>query len=199
MRVLLGCEYSGAVRREFRRLGHDAWSCDLLPAEDESKYHIQCDVLDLMKADKKWDLAIFFTPCTFICNSGVKHLYMDGKKDNGKFLPRWEMMEKDSLLFKTCMNFDIPKVANENPIPHRYALEIIGRKYDQIIQPWQFGHGEQKSTCLWLRGVSPLAPTNIVDGREQRIWKMAPSEKRGLERSRTYEGIARAMAEQWGN
>lgn len=197
MRVLVGCEFSGAVRREFRLLGHDAWSCDFLPAEDGSEFHIRGDVLSVL--DMGWDIGIFFTPCTFLCNSGVKHLYIDGKKENGKYLPRWKSMNQDGKLFKRCLYSKIPKVACENPIPHQYALRIIGRKYDQIIQPWQFGHGEQKSTCLWLRGLPKLFPTNIVSGREQRIWKMSPSDTRGLDRSRTYEGIAKAMATQWGS
>jgi hypothetical protein len=187
MKILLGCEVTGAVRKEMRSIGHDAWSCDILPAEDNSPHHIQGNILDVL--NNGWDMAIFFTPCTYLCNSGVRWLHERPE--------RWELMRKDAELFRKCMEADIPMIANENPVPHKYALEIIGRKYDQIIQPWQFGHGETKRTCLWLKNLTKLFPTDIVDGREQKIWKMSPSENRSYERSRTYTGIAKAMANQW--
>lgn len=187
MKVLLGCEESGVVRDEFTKLGHDAWSCDMLPSRKPGK-HYQCDVREVL--DYGWNLAIFFTPCTYLCNSGVRWLHERPE--------RWELMKKDAELFRDCMNSNIPCIVNENPIPHKYALEIIGRRYDQIIQPWQFGHGETKATCLWLKGLSKLIPTNIVDGREHNIHKMTPSKFRQRDRSITYLGIAQAMANQWG-
>jgi hypothetical protein len=170
-----------------RARGHDAWSCDILPDEKGSPYHLQRDVREVL--DDGWDMAIFFTPCTYLCNSGVRWLF--------ERPGRWDLMKRDAELFRDCMNSKIPKKANENPIPHKYALEIIGRKYDQIIQPWMFGHGETKATCLWLQNLEPLKPTNIVTGREQRIWKMPPGPKRQYERSRTFPGISNAMAIQW--
>jgi hypothetical protein len=188
MRVLLACEESGACRREFRALGHDAWSCDLLPAADGSEYHIQGNVLDAL--DDGWDMMIAFPPCTRLCNSGVRWL---------RSRNLWGDMRAGAGFFLRLLDCDaIPLRAIENPISHKYAREIIGR-YDQIIQPWQFGHGETKATCLWLRGLPPLEPTDIAEGRDQRIHKLPPSADRALIRSRTYQGIARAMAEQWGH
>ena len=187
MRVLIGCEESGTVREAFKALGHDAWSCDILPSRIPGN-HIQADILTVL--NNGWDLAIFHTPCTYLSNSGVRWL--------NERPERWELMRKDAELFKACMNSKIKLKVMENPIPHKYALEIIGRKYDQIIQPWQFGHGETKATCLWLEGVKKLYPTDIVDGREQRIWKMSPGPNRQRERSATFSGIAAAFASQWG-
>lgn len=200
MKVLVGCEFSGTVRRAFRDLGHDAWSCDLLPAEDGSNFHIQDDVLKVL--DDGWDLAIFHTPCTYLSNSGVRWLY---NKDGSKNSKRWELMEKDALLFKATMDSKIPKVANENPIMHKYAVEIIGRRQDQIIQPSMFGHTESKATCLWLRNLSNLVATNDVSSvmktmskkEVQKVHYMPPSKTRWMDRSRTYLGIAQAMAQQW--
>jgi hypothetical protein len=111
---------------------------------------------------------------------------------------RWAELDKGAEFFKVLMDAPIPKIAIENPIPHKYAVERIGRKYDQLIQPWQYGHGETKATCLWLKGLPKLVPTDIVEGREQRIWKLPPSPDRWAERSKTYTGIAKAMADQWG-
>lgn len=198
MNVLIGCEYSGIVRNEFSKLGHNAWSCDLLPTEIPGN-HYQEDLFDvLFSGDRKypnleyWDLFIAHPPCTRLANSGVRWL----KERN-----LWNEMEKGAYFFKYLWDtrYQIKRVAIENPIPHKYAIEIIGRKYDQIIQPWQYGHGETKATCLWLRGLPQLVPTKIVDGRDQRIWRMGPSENRAKDRSKTYEGIAQAMAQQWGN
>jgi hypothetical protein len=135
-----------------------------------------------------WDLGIFHPPCTRLANSGVRWL---AERD------LWQDMREAAEFFKMLMDYPIAKKALENPIPHKYSLEIIGRKYDQIIQPWMFGCGESKATCLWLDGLPKLQPTNIVSGREQRIWRMAPGPDRQRERSVTYPGIARAMAEQW--
>ncbi len=187
MKVLVACEFSGVVRRAFRALGHDAWSCDLLKAEDNSPYHIQGDAFEASKMG--WDLMIAHPPCTRLANSGVRWL-------NERNL--WAEMEEGAVFFQSLLEAPIEKIAVENPIPHRYALEIIGRKYDQIIQPWQFGHGETKATCLWLKGLPPLKPMNIVSGRSARIHMMLPGPDRWKERSRTYQGIADAMAKQWG-
>lgn len=189
MRVLVACEYSGRVRDAFRKKGHDAWSCDLLPTEGNPLYHYRMDVLELLKKEK-FDLMIAHPPCTYLANSGVRWL----QEKPG----RWTDMRKGALFFRALLDASINKIAVENPIPHRYAVQIIGYKYTQIIQPWQFGHGETKATCLWLKNLPKLVPTNIVSGREQRIWKMGPSEERSKERSRTFLGIAEAMAEQWG-
>ena len=187
MRVLVACEFSGRVRDAFRARGHDAWSCDLLPTERPGP-HIQGDVLKIL--DDGWDLMIAHDPCTYQCNSGVRWLYGEPE--------RWEKLDESCIFTRKLFNAPIPKKARENPIPHKYALERIGRKYDQIIHPWQFGHPETKATCLWLENLPPLKPTNIVDGREGRIWKMSPSKDRGKKRSITFQGIADAMAEQWG-
>ena len=192
MKVLIGCEESATVREAFAKLGHDAWSCDLLPSRVPGK-HIRADILTVL--NDGWDLAIFHTPCTYLSNSGVRWLY---NKDGSRNAERWELMERDALLFRATMQANIPMIANENPIMHKYAVAIIGRRQDQVIQPWQFGHGETKATCLWLKNLPQLRPTNIVDGREQRIHNMPPSPNRQRDRSVTYQGIAEAMANQWG-
>ena len=183
MKVLVGCEFSGVVRESFRKLGHDAWSCDILPSEDDSKYHIQDDVRKVLYED--WDLGIFFPPCTHICVSGAKW-----------FKQKTWQQESALDFVSRLMVCPIPKIAIENPIG---VISSKIRKPEQIVQPWMFGHGETKATCLWLKNLSKLKPTNEVDGREQRVFRMPPSEKRSRERSRTYQGIADAMAEQWGN
>jgi hypothetical protein len=188
MRVLVACEFSGTVRRAFRERGHDAWSCDLLPAEDGSEFHIQNDALHVLYA-RQWDLLIFHAPCTRLSNSGVRWLAERNL---------WEEMHAAANFFRTLLNAPVPKIAGENPIMHRHARAIVGEPYAQIIQPWQFGHGETKATCLWLKGLPKLVPTNIVEGREARIHRMPPGPDRWKERSRTFPGIAKAMAEQWG-
>lgn len=185
MKVLIACEFSGIVRDAFRARGHDAWSCDLLPTEREGQ-HIQDDILEIL--DNNWDLMIAHPPCTRICNSGVRWL---AERD------LWDDMDKACEFFNALKNAPIDKICIENPIPHKYAVAKIGR-YDQIIQPWQFGHGETKATCLWLKNLPKLKPTNIVSGREARIHKMPPSKNRGKLRSITCQGYANAMAEQWG-
>ncbi len=191
MRWLIGCEFTGSVRRAFRALGHDAWSCDLLPAADDSEYHIQGDVLGVLVDG--WDAAIFHPPCTYLANSGVRWLY--GGKGNIPDLNRWVEMIRAARFFRELLNAPIHKVAIENPIQHRHAALT---KPDQIIQPWQFGHGETKATCLWLRGLPKLIPTEIVDGRKPRVHFASPSPDRWKERSITLPGIAEAMAMQWG-
>lgn len=192
MRVLVACEESQVVCKAFRERGHEAYSCDILPTSgDHPEWHFQGDVRHWIF--DKWDLMIGHPPCTYLANSGVRWL----KCNPERFEQMISAGEFFSMLLKGYVEH-IPKVAIENPIPHKHALKYMGRKYDQVIQPWQFGHGETKATCLWLKGLPNLQPTNVVDGREQRIWKMAPGPDRQKERSKTYEGIAKAMAEQWG-
>lgn len=189
MRVLVACEFSGVVRRAFRERGHDAWSCDLLPAEDDSRFHIQGDAL--MAAEilypAKWDLMVAHPPCQHLAVSGArffKEKAADGRQDA-------------ALQFvRDLMAAPIERIAIENPIS---IISSRIRKPDQIIQPWQFGHGETKATCLWLKNLPKLTPTNIVEGREARVHKMPPGPDRWRERSRTYQGIADAMADQWGS
>lgn len=192
MNVLVACERSGKVREAFRKRGHNAYSCDIVPADDESPYHIQGDALAIL--DQGWDLIIAHPPCTYLCNSGVRWL------EQGRNAERMELMRQGAEFFAAFLrpSYDAPRVAVENPIMHRYAVEIIGRRQDQVIQPWQFGHGETKATCLWIRNLPPLTPTDIVEGRTGRIHRLPPSADRARLRSETYQGIADAMAEQWG-
>ena len=185
MRVLVACEYSGRVREAFRKLGHDAWSCDLLESEDGSDYHFQGDVMQVIKSSS-WDLMIAHPPCTHLAVSGARHFAR--KRESGE--------QQEAIdFFMALANADIPMMAIENPV---CIMSSVWRKPDQIIQPWQFGHGETKATCLWLKGLPKLTPTNIVEGREARIHKMPPGPSRWKERSRTFQGIADAMAKQWG-
>jgi len=190
MRVLVACECSGRVRDAFLDAGHDAISCDLQPSDSDrgTHRHVRGDVSELLGAG--WDLVVAHPPCTFLCNSGVRWL---------RTVPgRWAEMERAAEFFRCCLGANARAVAVENPIPHRYAMELIGERYTQIVQPWQFGHGESKATCLWLRNLPSLQPTNIVDGREGRIHRLPPGPNRSRERSRTYQGVALAFAEQWG-
>ena len=192
MKILVACEFSGIVRDAFKARGHNAWSCDLLPTERPGQ-HIQGDVLEIL--DDGWDMMIAHDPCTYQCNSGVRWLY---NPDGSKNKDRWLELEKSCEFTKQILKAPIKKICRENPIPHKYAVQKIGRKYDQIIQPWQFGHGETKATCFWLENLPELQPTNIVSGREQRIFLMPKNAGRGRLRSITYQGIADAFAEQWG-
>jgi len=187
MKVLVACEFSGVVRDAFSALGHDAWSCDLLPTDSPGN-HIRGDVIEFI--GDGWDLMIAHPPCTYLSNSGVRWLYEQ--------YGRWEKMREGAEFFKALLNAPIPRIAVENPVMHKYAVEVIGRRQDQTVQPWQFGHGETKRTCLWLKGLPHLVPTNVVDGREARVHMMPPSEDRWKLRSITYPGIAEAMASQWG-
>lgn len=248
MRVLIACEFSGAVRDAFTARGHFARSVDLLPTEslpepvtfrgdfgctehptydpsceaceheepwchrhdtwayecpclgpteDEAEYHESCEhgarhlSGDLFSVEdiESYDLLIAHPPCTRLTNSGVRWL-------NERNL--WDEMYQAADFFRAILELPIARKAVENPIPHRYAVERIGRKYDQIIQPWQFGHGETKATCLWLQNLPALQPTNVVAGREGRIHRLPPSPDRWKLRSVTYQGIADAMADQWG-
>lgn len=193
MRWLVGCEFTGSVRRALRALGHDAWSCDLLPAADGDPHHIQGDVLDVL-ADG-WDGAILHPPCTYLANSGVRWLY--GGKGAVRDDVRWGRMEDAARFFRACLDAPIPRVAVENPIQHRHCRGIIGRGPDQTIQPWMFGHGETKATCLWLKGLPQLVPTRVVGGRTPRVHHASPGPDRWKERSITLPGIAAAMAMQW--
>ncbi len=186
MRVLVACEFSGIVREAFSKRGHYAMSCDLLPTEIQGN-HYQGDVMDII--NDGWDLMIAHPPCTRLANSGVRWL----RERN-----LWDEMKSAALFFRRILDADIAKIAIENPIPHGYAVEIIGRKYDQVIQPWMFGHGETKATCLWLKNIPLLTPTNIVNERIARIHNEPPGADRWKNRSRTLPGIAGAMAEQWG-
>ena len=190
IKVLVACEFSGRVREAFRKRGFDAWSCDLLPAEDGSKYHIQGDVKEIL--DDGWDLMIAHPPCTYLANSGVRWLHERPE--------RWKELKKATDFFRTLLNAPIPHIAVENPIPHRYAVQLIGRKYDQIIQPYQFGEPYSKATCFWLKNLPKLKHTKIIPKSKviQQVWKEPPHEDRWKNRSRTYVGVAEAMAEQWG-
>ena len=181
MKVLIACEFSGIVREAFAKRGHDATSDDLLPTEIPGK-HYQGNVLDII--GDGWDLMIAHPPCTHLAVSGARWF-----KDK-----QFEQAAALRFVWK-LMIADIPRIAIENPVS---IISSRIRKPDQIIQPWQFGHGETKATCLWLKNLPLLKPTIIVNGRENRIHKMPPSENRWRERSRTYQGIADAMAEQWG-
>jgi len=181
LRVLVACEFSGVVRRAFRERGHIAYSCDLLPAEDEGE-HFQCDVREVLSLS--WDILIAHPPCTYLAVSGA----------------RWwagRMMEQQAAIdfVGALIACGIPRIAIENPVG---KLSSVWRKPNQIIQPWMFGHGEVKATCLWLAGLPLLRPTMIVSGREDRVHRAAPGPDRWKLRSRTYPGIAAAMAEQWG-
>jgi len=183
MKILIACEYSGTVRDAFLRQGHDAVSCDLLPT-DVPGPHYQGDVFDII--NDGWDMMIAHPPCTHLAVSGARHFA--AKIADGR--------QQEALEFvRRLLNAAIPRICLENPVS---IISSRIRKPDQIIQPWQFGHGETKKTCLWLKGLPPLKPTNIVDGREARIHKMAPSADRWKKRSVTYAGIAEAMASQWG-
>jgi len=183
MNVLVACEFSGVVREAFRARGHNAWSCDLLPAEDNSEYHIQGDALD-EAYEPDWDLMIAFPPCTHLAVSGARW-FKDKKREQAEALE----------FVRRLLEAPIHRIALENPVG---VISTRIKPPSQIIQPWMFGHGETKKTCLWLKNLPNLKPTNIVEGREGRIWKMAPSPNRWKERSRTYKGIAEAMASQWG-
>lgn len=186
MKVLVACEFSGIVREAFKARGHDAWSLDILPTEIPGNHFqdfLYTDKIDYLQAG--WDMVIAHPPCTRLASSGARWMTAETWKE------RWEAIK----FFMHIVEAPVPKICIENPIG---IMSTVYRKPDQIIQPWQFGHGETKATCLWLKGLPKLIPTNIVEGREARIHRMPPSENRGKDRSRTYKGIAEAMAAQWG-
>lgn len=196
MKVLVACEFSGVVRRAFAARGHDAWSCDLLPAEDRSNKHIVGDARDIL--GDGWDLLmVAHPPCTRLTNSGVRWLSVPPPGRSKADL--WRELDEGAALFSDFWNAPIPRIAVENPVMHKHAKARI-RNYSepaQSIQPWQFGHGETKRTCLWLKNLPPLTPTNIVDGRVARVHRMSPGPDRWKERSRFFSGVANAMADQW--
>lgn len=185
MRVLIGCEFSGVVRRAFRDKGHDAWSCDLLPAEDDDGWgtqHIKKDVLKVLT--QGWDLAIFHPPCTHLAVSGAR------------WFKEKRVEQEEALDFvQALLSAPIRHIALENPVS---VISTKIRKPDQIVQPWMFGHGETKATCLWLKNLPKLVPTNVVEGRTPRVHYASPGPDRWKERSRTLPGLALAMADQWG-
>lgn len=196
MKVLVACEYSGRVRDAFIAKGHDAMSCDLLPTDADGP-HYQGDVFDLDL--RQFDLMIAHPPCTYLTNSGVTWLHRDPD--------RWAKLDEGAAFFKALLDANVPRIAIENPIMHKYAKERIGGvKQTQVIQPWMFGHMEQKATCLWLKGLPALHETRNVkaemmalpDNERQRLHYLPPSADRWKLRSTTYQGIADAMAEQWG-
>ena len=184
MRILVACESSGTVRDAFIRAGHDAMSCDILPTDSPGP-HYQGDVFDVI--DYPWELMIGHPPCTHLSVSGSRH-FADKKLDGR------QQAAVSFFMRLIRQSAHIPMVAIENPV---CIMSSLYRKPDQIIHPWQYGHGETKATCLWLKGLPLLQPTNIVEGREARIHRMPPSPDRWKERSRTYDGIAKAMSEQW--
>jgi hypothetical protein len=191
LRVMIACEESGTIVKHFRKFKNvEAYSCDILPTSGSNpQWHIQDDVLNHL--NNGWDLIIAHPPCTYLSNSGVRWL---------KSVPgRYDLMVKAANFFKTILDCDCNHIAVENPIIHKYAVEIIGRRQDQIIHPWQFGHGETKATCLWLKNLPKLKPTNIVSGREPRILNLSPSKDRAKIRSKTFEGIGEAIATQYHN
>lgn len=187
MKVLIACEYSGIVRDAFIAEGHDAISCDLLPTESPGP-HVVGDVSALLS--DPWDLVIAHPPCTFLANSGVRWLHTRPY--------RWFDLWDGAEFFRLMLNANAKHIAVENPRPHKYAVRMIGRTYDQEVQPWQFGQGETKGVCLWLKNLPELLPTEVVSGREARVHKMPPGPDRQKERSRFFPGIADAMAKQWG-
>jgi len=196
MRVLVACEYSGRVRDAFIARGHDAMSCDLLPTDVAGPHH-QGDVFDLDLSE--FDLMVAHPPCTYLTNAGVTWLHRDPD--------RWAKLDDGAAFFKRLLEAPIPRICVENPIMHKYAKERIGGvKQSQVVQPWMFGHMEQKATCLWLKGLAPLQPTDNVkaemmalpDNQRQRLHYLPPSADRWKLRSTTYQGIADAMAAQWG-
>lgn len=198
---------SGIVRDAFRARGHDAWSCDLLPSERKSGWHYQGDVFEILGWG--WDILIFHWPCTYMLNSGVRWLTQIPKKPKPGILygePRRKAMRRDAECFKRLLNCGIPKICGENPTMCGYAQDIIGTKWTQQIQPWMFGHTETKATFLWLKNLPPLVPTNDVYDEmmklpykeRAKVHYASPGPNRSKDRSRTYEGIASAFAEQWG-
>ena len=197
MRVLVACEESQAVTKAFRDAGHEAYSCDVQPCSGgRPDWHVQTDVR--IQLHKRWDLMIAHPPCTYLCNSGVRWLYENST--------RWDDLDLGAEFFRLLLNSGIPKIAVENPIPHKYAVKRIGAKYDQLIQPWMFGHKETKATCLWLKGLPFLEPTTnlkeetkaLPNKESQRIHRASPGPERSKLRSKTFSGIAQAMAQQWG-
>lgn len=202
MRALIGCEASGTVRRAFLARGFDAWSCDTRRAEDGSNRHLQMDVREAIRRYGPWDLlAVMHPPCTRLCNSGVRWLTV---APPGRTVADMRAeLEEGAGLFSDCLNAPIDRIAIENPVMHRHAKALI-RNYTppaQTIQPWQFGDGESKRTCFWLKGLPPLVPTHPVKPADivHRVWRMPPGPDRQRARSQFFPGVAAAMADQWGD
>lgn len=186
MKILIACEESQVVTKEFRKLGHEAYSCDTRECSGgHQEWHIHNDVTAALFF-QKWDMIIAFPPCSDLAVSGAR--WFKEKQQDGR-------QQKSIDFFMMFTGYPCDKIAIENPIG---IMSTQYRKPDQIIQPWQFGHGETKATCLWLKGLPKIKATNIVDGREQRIWKLPQSKNRSRNRSKTYSGIAKAMGRQWG-
>lgn len=202
-RWLIGCEFTARIRDAMRALGHDAWSCDKQPCQGDPRWHIQGDVLDVL--DDGWDGAVFHPDCTYMTNASVGHLYRLTAKPGVLVGPaRWVALFGAAEFFNQLKAAPIPKIAIENPIPHKYARALIG-PYTQLVQPWMFGHTESKATCFWLKGLPELVPTNDVRAamrllpkrEQQRNHYLPPTADRWKLRSATYEGIAAAIALQW--
>jgi len=197
VRIIIACEESQVVCNEFRKRGHEAYSCDIINCSGgHPEWHIKDDVLNHL--DDGWDMMIAHPVCKYLANSGVKHLHIDIK--------RWPKLFEAAIFFNKLKNANIKKKCIENPIPHKYAVQLIGGKYDQLVQPWQFGHLESKATCFWLEGLGKLKHTNNVreemlklpKSEQNRVHYMSPGKDRERLRSVFYSGIARAMADQWG-
>lgn len=196
MKILVGCEESQAVTIELRKLGHEAYSCDLKPCSgNHPEWHLQIDVFEAIKL-KEWDMGIFFPDCTYLTVSANKWYKDQPERKSGTLVgqARRDARERAIKFFLDLYNCGIPKIAIENPIG---VMSTRFRKPNQVLQPWMFGHGETKATCLWLLGLPELTPTDIVEGREQKLHLLPPSKDRAELRSKTYPGIAKAMAEQW--
>jgi hypothetical protein len=196
MRVLVGCEYSGVVRESFKALGHDAWSCDLLDTDIPGQ-HIKGDVLEVL--NDNWDLMIAHPPCTFLTNAANRWYYDpdDKSKPHPDYPNRWEDRDEAIEFFQALQNAPIHKIAIENPFPNPYVSDRVGTHH-QKVQPADFGHPESKGICLWLKNLGPLFSTMIEPIREQKMWRLPPSKERWKLRSKTYQGLADAMAHQWG-
>lgn len=199
LKILVACEESQTVTKELRALGHEAYSCDLEPCSGgHPEWHLQQDVTEVLK--KQWDMIIAHPPCTYLTNTGVCWLTGKNKKPE-----RWAQLEEGANFFKLFLDHPCERIAVENPIMHKYAIEMIGRKHDCLVQPYMFGHKERKATCFWLKGLPPLVETyNVKDEMEklpkreqQRLHYLPPSKDRAKLRSKTYSGIAKAMALQW--
>ena len=192
MKILVACEESQAVTIELRKLGHEAYSCDIEPCSGgHPEWHLQQDVIPLLK--EKWDMIIAFPPCTYLTNAGTRHFSRRINPEE-KVLARETLRQEAFDFFMLFVNANCDKIAIENPVGY---VNGKFRKPNQIVHPFYYGDNAKKRTCLWLKGLPKLIPTDIVAGREQRIWKLPPGEERSKLRSKTYEGIAKAMAEQW--
>ncbi len=213
MKVLIACEYSGVVRDEFLKRGHNAWSCDILPTESSrpnglTSGHLVMDALRVITL-AKWDLMIAHPPCTYLTNAGAKHLYIGGRKENGEDPERWRKMRLAAEFYNALLSSGIPRIAIENPVMHRHAAALVG-KPSQYVQPYQFGHAETKKTGLRLVNLPKLVPTRNIppdfekwppgkgNGYEPKCHYASPGPNRGKDRARTLIGLAEAFAEQWG-